>query len=132
MAGPSCPNLDLNSRYVVDGVNWDPGVSRQLFIPSQGRSLGEQARDNVQSSCSGVGVKRKELNGRQLLHEQIEILFLIRFEEISRSEVDTERRAMVQYKVDGEQYSRSNLKSFGCYYIVKSQRELSRLLVCSS
>ncbi|GAB4839114.1 hypothetical protein Ancab_028642 [Ancistrocladus abbreviatus] len=63
VAGPSRPNLDLNSGYVVDGVNCDPGVSRQLFVPGQARSLGDQSRENVQSSCSGVGVKRKEPDG---------------------------------------------------------------------
>jgi hypothetical protein len=59
--GPSRPNFDLNSGFMMEGGNRDLGGSRQLFIPGQGRSMEEHLRTNLQpSSSSGVGGKRKE------------------------------------------------------------------------
>lgn len=58
-AGPSRPNLDLNSGFTIEGGS--TGGLRQLFMPGQGRSLEEQLRVSSQpSSSSGVGGKRKE------------------------------------------------------------------------
>lgn len=59
--GPSRPNFDLNSRFMMEAGNRDLGGLRQLFIPGQGRSMEEHLRTNLQpSSSSGVGGKRKE------------------------------------------------------------------------
>ncbi|KAJ4702143.1 IIS transcription factor [Melia azedarach] len=58
----SRPNLDLNSGFATEGGNRDSLGLRQLFMPSQGRSMEEQLRGSSQpsSSSSGVGGKRKE------------------------------------------------------------------------
>uniref|UniRef100_A0A7N2N1U0 Uncharacterized protein n=1 Tax=Quercus lobata TaxID=97700 RepID=A0A7N2N1U0_QUELO len=59
--GPSRPNFDLNSGFMMEGGHRDSGNLRQLFIPGQGRSVEEHTRTNLQpSSSSGVGGKRKE------------------------------------------------------------------------
>ncbi|GMH18022.1 hypothetical protein Nepgr_019863 [Nepenthes gracilis] len=65
-AGPSHLNINPNSGYAHDKVNRDlHRVSGQLFIPGSARQfpLGEQLRDNLQPSCSGVSGKRKEPDG---------------------------------------------------------------------
>ncbi|KDP36905.1 hypothetical protein JCGZ_08196 [Jatropha curcas] len=57
-AGPSRPSLDLNSGFAFEGGG---GGLRQLFMPSQSRSMEEHLRANMQSSSSsGVGGKRRE------------------------------------------------------------------------
>lgn len=67
-AGPSCPNLDLNSGFMVDGGNRESNL-RQFFVPDQGRSMEEHLRANSQQqqqqppSTSGVAGKRKEPDG---------------------------------------------------------------------
>ncbi|XP_030950771.1 uncharacterized protein LOC115974511 [Quercus lobata] len=59
--GPSRPNFDLNSGFMMEGGHRDSGNLRQLFLPGQGRSVEEHTRTNLQpSSSSGVGGKRKE------------------------------------------------------------------------
>lgn len=63
-AGPSRPNFDLNSGFMMEGGNRDSGGFRQLLIPGQGRSMEEHLRTNLQSSSSsGIGAKRKEPDG---------------------------------------------------------------------
>ena len=49
-AGPSRPNFDLNSGFMIEGGSI--GGLQQLFMPGQGSSQ--------PSSSSGVGGKRKE------------------------------------------------------------------------
>lgn len=57
-AGPSRPNFDLNSGYMVEGGNRDSGL-RQFFITGQ-----EHLRTNSQPpSSSSIGGKRKEPDG---------------------------------------------------------------------
>ncbi|GMY28238.1 hypothetical protein FCV25MIE_23480 [Fagus crenata] len=60
-AGPSRPNFDLNSGFMMEGGHRDSGGLRQFLIPGQGRSVEEHLRTNLQpSSSSGIGGKRKE------------------------------------------------------------------------
>lgn len=62
-AGPSRPNFDLNSGFVVEGGNRDSGL-RQFFITGQGRPVEEHLRTNSQPpSSSSIGGKRKEPDG---------------------------------------------------------------------
>ncbi|MED6175050.1 hypothetical protein PIB30_074882 [Stylosanthes scabra] len=58
--GPSAPNFDLNSGFMIDGGPRDTLAARQFFFPSSGRALEEHVRNTPQSSSSGVGGKRKE------------------------------------------------------------------------
>uniref|UniRef100_A0A2P2M1Z4 TFIIS N-terminal domain-containing protein n=1 Tax=Rhizophora mucronata TaxID=61149 RepID=A0A2P2M1Z4_RHIMU len=53
--GSSRPNFDLNTGFSIDGGSM--GGSRQLFMPSQGRSL---ETNSQHSSSTMVGGKRKE------------------------------------------------------------------------
>ncbi|KAK6939331.1 Transcription factor IIS, N-terminal [Dillenia turbinata] len=62
-AGPSWPNLDLNSGFIIEGVNRDPGSMRQFLSPGQGRLMEESSRSSQPSSSSGSGSKRKEPDG---------------------------------------------------------------------
>ncbi|KAJ1424154.1 TFIIS/LEDGF domain superfamily [Sesbania bispinosa] len=61
--GPSRPNFDLNSGFLVDGGNRDALAARPFFFPAQGRAMEEHVRTLPQSSSSGVGGKRKEPDG---------------------------------------------------------------------
>ncbi|CAK9178403.1 unnamed protein product [Ilex paraguariensis] len=59
--GPSRPNFDLNSGLMIEVGNRESGGLRQLFNPSQTRSMDEHLGASSQpSSSSGVGGKRKE------------------------------------------------------------------------
>ncbi|XP_061363704.1 uncharacterized protein LOC133307241 [Gastrolobium bilobum] len=58
--GPSRPNFDLNSGFMIDGGNRDQLAARQFFFPAQGRAMEEHVRTIPQSSSSGVSGKRKE------------------------------------------------------------------------
>jgi len=58
--GPSRPNFDLNSGFMIEGGNRDTFAARQFFFPGQGRAVEEQVRTMPQPSSSGVGGKRKE------------------------------------------------------------------------
>ncbi|CAJ1973204.1 unnamed protein product [Sphenostylis stenocarpa] len=58
--GPSRPNFDLNSGFMIEGGNRDTLAARQFFFPGQGRAAEEQVRTMPQPSSSGVGGKRKE------------------------------------------------------------------------
>ncbi|KHN09081.1 hypothetical protein glysoja_034266 [Glycine soja] len=58
--GPSRPNLDLNSGFMIEGGNRDTLAARQFFFPGQGRAVEEQVRSMPQPSSSGVSGKRKE------------------------------------------------------------------------
>ncbi|KAF4348250.1 hypothetical protein F8388_019257 [Cannabis sativa] len=63
-AGPSRPNFDLNSGFVVEGGGNRDSVLRPFFISGQGRPLEEQLRTNSQPpSSSAIGGKRKEPDG---------------------------------------------------------------------
>jgi hypothetical protein len=59
--GPSRPNFDLNSGYLIDGGNRDALATRPFFFPGQSRAM--EDRTLQQSSSSGVGGKRKEPDG---------------------------------------------------------------------
>ncbi|KAG5047998.1 hypothetical protein GLYMA_04G023600v4 [Glycine max] len=58
--GPSRPNFDLNSSFMIEGGNRDTLAARQFFFPVQGRAVEEQVRSMPQPSSSGVSGKRKE------------------------------------------------------------------------
>ncbi|KAJ1421617.1 hypothetical protein SESBI_13567 [Sesbania bispinosa] len=58
--GPSRPNFDLNTGFMVEGGNRDVLAARQVFFPGQGRTMEEYVRTIPQPSSSGVGGKRKE------------------------------------------------------------------------
>ncbi|KAK7310970.1 hypothetical protein RJT34_08794 [Clitoria ternatea] len=58
--GPSRPNFDLNSGFLIEGGNRDASATRQFFFPGQGRTAEEHARTLPQPSSSGVSGKRKE------------------------------------------------------------------------
>ncbi|RDX72575.1 hypothetical protein CR513_47915, partial [Mucuna pruriens] len=58
--GPSRPNFDLNSGFMIDGGNRDTLAARQFFFPGQGRTVEEHVRTMSQPSSSGVSGKRKE------------------------------------------------------------------------
>ncbi|XP_027354704.1 uncharacterized protein LOC113864792 [Abrus precatorius] len=57
--GPSRPNFDLNSGFMIEGGNRDALAARQFFFPG-GRTGEEHVRTMTQPSSSGVGGKRKE------------------------------------------------------------------------
>ncbi|CAL5205796.1 unnamed protein product [Lathyrus oleraceus] len=59
--GPSRPNFDLNSGFLIDGGNRDALTARPFFFPGQSRAM--EDRTLQQSSSSGVGGKRKEPDG---------------------------------------------------------------------
>ncbi|XP_045803233.1 dentin sialophosphoprotein [Trifolium pratense] len=59
--GPSRPNFDLNSGYLIDGGNRDALATRPFLFPGQSRAM--EDRTLQQSSSSGVGGKRKEPDG---------------------------------------------------------------------
>lgn len=59
--GPSRPNFDLNSGFMIDGGNRDALTARPFFFPGQNRAM--EDRTLQQSSSSGVGGKRKEPDG---------------------------------------------------------------------
>ncbi|CAI8606607.1 unnamed protein product [Vicia faba] len=59
--GPSRPNFDLNSGFLIDGGNRDTLAARPFFFPGQSRAM--EDRTLQQSSSSGVGGKRKEPDG---------------------------------------------------------------------
>ncbi|KAJ1387633.1 hypothetical protein SESBI_39823 [Sesbania bispinosa] len=58
--GPSRPNFDLNTGFMVEGGTRDALAARQVFFPGQGRTMEEYVRTMPQPSSSGVGSKRKE------------------------------------------------------------------------
>ncbi|KAL7192057.1 hypothetical protein ACSBR2_023996 [Camellia fascicularis] len=62
--GPSRPNFDLNSGFMIEGENREPLGLRQFFNPGQSRSIDEHLRNNSQPSLGSGGVgKRKEPDG---------------------------------------------------------------------
>ncbi|KAI4336767.1 hypothetical protein L6164_015252 [Bauhinia variegata] len=62
--GPSRPNFDLYSGFMIDAGNRDALTARQIFFPGQSRALEEEhVRTIPQPSSSGVGGKRKEPDG---------------------------------------------------------------------
>lgn len=58
--GPTRPNLDLNSGFMIEGANRDALAARQIFFPGQSRTGEEHVRTMPQPSSSGVNGKRKE------------------------------------------------------------------------
>ncbi|XP_014501577.1 uncharacterized protein LOC106762277 [Vigna radiata var. radiata] len=58
--GPSRPNFDLNSGFMIEGGNRETFAARQFSFPGQGRAVEEQVRTMPQPSSSVVGGKRKE------------------------------------------------------------------------
>ncbi|KAI4316951.1 hypothetical protein L6164_024873 [Bauhinia variegata] len=61
--GPSRPNFDLNSGFMVEAGNRDTLTTRQFFFPGQSRALEEHVSTIPQPSSYGVGGKRKEPDG---------------------------------------------------------------------
>ncbi|KAK7310972.1 hypothetical protein RJT34_08796 [Clitoria ternatea] len=58
--GPSRPNLDLNSGFMIEGGNRDASSTRQFFFPGQGRTVDEHVRTMTHPSSSGTSGRRKE------------------------------------------------------------------------
>ncbi|XP_054818722.1 uncharacterized protein LOC129318144 [Prosopis cineraria] len=58
--GPSRPNFDLNTGFMIEGGNREALAARQFFFPGQNRAIEEQVRNIHQPSSSGAGGKRKE------------------------------------------------------------------------